>query len=623
MQTDSPVPQAEDEQKPVLRLLLALAGILAILIFTGAALSPAYFSAEPLYSRALAIFMGVGDDKTIGPELLQIIASYTGMCAGVLAATFGLLLLLKAWNKGPGQLLAMALILGAFGFSLLHFFPFVPGEWASNAILDKLTQCAGLICVVVAALYWARWSSQYPQQLSVLELRSRSLGRYKRSKIRKGGFSALNRGMRNLIVMDMRFSRKISRKLRISIPIFRSELESSYFIQRINTNKWLYIVIAATFVISSLKILLVDTIFYQGVFAFELSVMIVYFMLIIGVSQHCLEISYARADEADRRKIIWLWYIPALCIAIFTILLFLSVLLFLTGQWPALAANLFFSMFLFPIALGLSLVLSIIFSTLVHGTVDPRLAITRTTLYGVIAVLMTSLFVVIEAVMSMQAVLHLNLPSHTGAITTAVAAALMFGPVRNRVESKVERWIRGVLPASHLVEGDKRRSAVTFNDLSGYTDLSGKDERQALMIAAVFHREAYVLAAKHSGRVVKTIGDAAMMEFASVSDAVQALQELHKNFAEACRRVRIDPLPVHSGVHVGEVFRAHDGDIYGQSVNLASRLEGAAGPNDIVISEAAWLELQEREGFLEMGPCTLKNVPEPVNCYHLPVMSGA
>ena len=114
------------------------------------------------------------------------------------------------------------------------------------------------------------------------------------------------------------------------------------------------------------------------------------------------------------------------------------------------------------------------------------------------------------------------------------------------------------------------------------------------------------------------MGDAVMMEFASARDACSALEALHAAFPVAARAIGIPPLALHSGAHHGEVTIGPDDDLYGQTVNLAARLQGIAMDNQIVLSdkivEAALLDAEKIES---LGPRVLKNIPESVACFAL------
>ena len=167
-----------------------------------------------------------------------------------------------------------------------------------------------------------------------------------------------------------------------------------------------------------------------------------------------------------------------------------------------------------------------------------------------------------------------------------------------------------------MIEGERKTIVVALSDLSGYTLLSSRDEKQAMLLAALLQRQANKLTEAHGGRVVKSMGDAVMFAFDDATSAAQVLTALHRDFAPAADQIGIKALPVHSGAHLGEVTIAHDGDIYGQTVNVAERIQGTAGPGQIVVSEAFAIAT-EGASYRDMGPQQFRNVPEAISCREL------
>jgi adenylate cyclase len=157
-----------------------------------------------------------------------------------------------------------------------------------------------------------------------------------------------------------------------------------------------------------------------------------------------------------------------------------------------------------------------------------------------------------------------------------------------------------------------------MSDLTGYTALSARDEKQALLLAALLHRNAERVASAHHGRLVKSIGDAVMLEFPDARNAARALMALHGDFPAACHALGVEALPVHSGAHIGEVVVARDGDLFGQTVNLAARIQGEAKAGQIVVSDAFISSLDsDTRSHRALGARRLRNVPEPMECHEL------
>lgn len=141
-----------------------------------------------------------------------------------------------------------------------------------------------------------------------------------------------------------------------------------------------------------------------------------------------------------------------------------------------------------------------------------------------------------------------------------------------------------------------RLSAVWFADIVGYTSMSAENHARALAIVDVFQELARTIVETHGGRIVKFIGDAALAEFPSTTSAVQAANELKLAFlARSAEKGHRTSLRI--GVHLGEIEAAADGDIYGDGVNTASRLQGAAEPGHVLVSEDVWRSLRSHPEF--------------------------
>ncbi|HSW28818.1 MAG TPA: adenylate/guanylate cyclase domain-containing protein [Longimicrobiales bacterium] len=169
---------------------------------------------------------------------------------------------------------------------------------------------------------------------------------------------------------------------------------------------------------------------------------------------------------------------------------------------------------------------------------------------------------------------------------------------------------------SESPEPGRRLAAVWFADIVGYTALSSRDEDAALRVVAAFQRIAEEVVTQHSGRVVKYIGDAALAEFASTDGAIRSALTLMERFVEdeAARR---HGTTLRIGVNVGEVIPAADGDIYGDGVNLASRLQNQAAPGQVIASEAVHAQIRQRPVFRTepLGQRAVKGISGPVTLY--------
>ncbi len=263
------------------------------------------------------------------------------------------------------------------------------------------------------------------------------------------------------------------------------------------------------------------------------------------------------------------------------------------------------------------LMLTLAFSILYHGTLDPDLMIRRTWSLAAFGLVSGVLFVVIERVVAGVVASGLDISAVDALTIVTVITATLILPLRSWLEraikSLLERW-----NSSHAIaDGVRREAVIVFADLTGYTALTERNEREALIMAAIFHRDAQELAKKHRGVLIKTMGDAVMLRFAEVDEAFRALSELKRVFRVHVEMMSMAPLLIHAAIHRGEVVEAPSGDVFGATVNLAARLLGAAGADDIIASHAAL----ERSGLAaqaqSLGEKTFKNVEMPVSCFRL------
>ena len=128
--------------------------------------------------------------------------------------------------------------------------------------------------------------------------------------------------------------------------------------------------------------------------------------------------------------------------------------------------------------------------------------------------------------------------------------------------------------------------------------------------------------AAHRGRIVKRTGDGSIIEFRSVVDAVQCAIEVQNGLIERNAGVPEDRrIEFRVGIHVGDVVEENDGDLMGDGVNIAARLEGVAKPGAICLSEQAYWQVKGRLDLkvTDLGATQLKNIAEPVHVYSLEV----
>jgi adenylate cyclase len=138
--------------------------------------------------------------------------------------------------------------------------------------------------------------------------------------------------------------------------------------------------------------------------------------------------------------------------------------------------------------------------------------------------------------------------------------------------------------------------ALWFADIAGYSARAAEDERGALQLVEILQSLARETVEEYEGRVVKFFGDAVLAEFRSTEMAVRAAVALSRQYSEESAATG-RPHHLRIGVHVGDVAVGVDGDLYGDGVNAAARIEAAVDPGQVVVSEDVWRQIRGREGF--------------------------
>jgi class 3 adenylate cyclase len=165
---------------------------------------------------------------------------------------------------------------------------------------------------------------------------------------------------------------------------------------------------------------------------------------------------------------------------------------------------------------------------------------------------------------------------------------------------------------------ERRLAAILAADVVGYSRLMSEDEAGTLA-SLQKHRSELIDPAitRHHGRIVKLMGDGLLAEFSSIVEAVDCAAEIQREMAarnsgSASKR----SLVFRMGVHLGDVIVEGD-DLYGDGVNVASRLEGIADPGGICISRQAHDEVQRKLtlGYRSLGPQHLKNIPDAIEVF--------
>src|SRR5437667_6316716 len=173
----------------------------------------------------------------------------------------------------------------------------------------------------------------------------------------------------------------------------------------------------------------------------------------------------------------------------------------------------------------------------------------------------------------------------------------------------------------------RKLAAILAADVAGFSRLTGADEDRTLARLRSLRSDLIdPTIAVHNGRVVKRTGDGALVEFRSVVDAVRCAIEVQNAMIE--RNAGVPPerrIEFRIGIHVGDVVEESDGDLMGDGVNIAARLEGVAAPGAICLSEDAYRQVKPRLDLSvsDLGDTKLKNIAEPIRIYSLQVAAPA
>ncbi len=174
---------------------------------------------------------------------------------------------------------------------------------------------------------------------------------------------------------------------------------------------------------------------------------------------------------------------------------------------------------------------------------------------------------------------------------------------------------------------ERRLAAIFALDMVGYSRLMEGDEAGTLSRQKTYRTELIDPSiANHHGRVVKGTGDGLLAEFASAVDAVECAAEIQRAMPDLEKDVPSErKIQFRIGINVGDIVAAEDGDIYGEGVNVAARIESLADHGGVFVSGSAFSQVKGKVelGFEDMGPHTVKNIDEPVHVYRVLLDPGA
>ncbi len=169
----------------------------------------------------------------------------------------------------------------------------------------------------------------------------------------------------------------------------------------------------------------------------------------------------------------------------------------------------------------------------------------------------------------------------------------------------------------------RKIAAILVSDVVGYSRLAGADEDRTLARLRALRSDLIdPTISVHHGRIVKRTGDGSVIEFRSVVDAVRCAVEVQHAMVERNAGVALDKrIEFRIGIHLGDVVEESDGDLMGDGVNIAARLEGIAAPGAICLSEDAYRQVSGRldMAVTDLGQTELKNIERSIRVYSLQV----
>ncbi len=142
---------------------------------------------------------------------------------------------------------------------------------------------------------------------------------------------------------------------------------------------------------------------------------------------------------------------------------------------------------------------------------------------------------------------------------------------------------------SSLVQTESRRlAAIMFTDIVGFSRQMGTDEARTLRLLETHNHIIQQAVAEHHGAVIKTVGDAFLVDFPSVVHAVQSAQAIQTQFkAHNTEREHAEQIHVRIGIHLGDIIQK-GGDVFGDGVNIVARLQALAEPDTVGISDVVY-----------------------------------
>jgi adenylate cyclase len=166
----------------------------------------------------------------------------------------------------------------------------------------------------------------------------------------------------------------------------------------------------------------------------------------------------------------------------------------------------------------------------------------------------------------------------------------------------------------------RRLAAIMFTDMVGFSRQMGEDEARMLRLLDVHNQTIQQAVAAHHGLVIKTVGDAFLVDFPSVVHAVQCAQEIQSQFrTHNAEKTKNEQIHVRIGIHSGDIVQ-RDGDVFGDGVNIAARLQALTAPDTSCISDVVYRDVVKKLDLgmvVSLGRPKLKNIAERFWVYEL------
>lgn len=166
----------------------------------------------------------------------------------------------------------------------------------------------------------------------------------------------------------------------------------------------------------------------------------------------------------------------------------------------------------------------------------------------------------------------------------------------------------------------RKLAAIMFTDMVGFSRRMGVDEARMLGVLAVHNQIIQQAIAEHHGHVIKTLGDAFLVDFPSVVHAVQCAQRIQAQLRTYnSEKDKAEQIHLRIGIHLGDIVQ-QNGDVLGDGVNIASRLQTLAEPDTICISQAVYREVEKKIPLgtvMSLGRPKLKNIAQRFPVYIL------